>query len=422
MTPRVSSRPPRAEAAGFTLVELMVAVTGGLFVAVMVFVLARDGARFYQREARVADATLGAALGFERLRADIARAGYLATPNVYDAFNRRELCGTVNTASARLAGLAAVEIQPNTWQGALPPILTANGRSPDTIILSGAYGSVESFAYFEVLFNGGTGYTVYLQTDIGAAARLGLVTGNNDADIQNIQRLFPAGRGVRVVNQTGEYQFGTIAASTVAAGVPTITLTSNSNLPTPLSPQTVPCQFAGTGMINVVNFVRYRIGDLRGDSRYAPLYNDPNPWDAGRTELIREELDTAGNLIQGSTEIVAEYAVDLKFGVTYVSGLGANGDPATMQTILPGENADTLAALMAPPAANSPATRPQDARAIRARLSVRSREPDRQAPIAPGPNVAPGFYRMGLGNGATAPYARVRTQQADIALNNQMEI
>ena len=46
-------RRPRVGRAGFTLVELMVAVTGGLFVAIMVFVLARDGARFYQREARV---------------------------------------------------------------------------------------------------------------------------------------------------------------------------------------------------------------------------------------------------------------------------------------------------------------------------------------------------------------------------------
>ena len=51
-TPRPSSQ------CGFTLVELMVAMTGGLFMSLIVFALARDGARFYQRESRVADATM----------------------------------------------------------------------------------------------------------------------------------------------------------------------------------------------------------------------------------------------------------------------------------------------------------------------------------------------------------------------------
>jgi len=54
------------------------------------------------------------------------------------------------------------------------------------------------------------------------------------------------------------------------------------------------------------------------------------------------------------------------------------------------------------------------------RLSVRSREADREADILPGPGVAAGFYRIGLGPDGTAPFARVRTVQADIALRNQM--
>ena len=52
---------------GFTLVELMVAVTGGLFVALAVFAISRQSGRFYTRESRVSDATLGALVGFERL-------------------------------------------------------------------------------------------------------------------------------------------------------------------------------------------------------------------------------------------------------------------------------------------------------------------------------------------------------------------
>ena len=49
----------RRSANGFTLVELMVALTGGLFVSLAVFALARDSGRFYQREARIANATIG---------------------------------------------------------------------------------------------------------------------------------------------------------------------------------------------------------------------------------------------------------------------------------------------------------------------------------------------------------------------------
>jgi Tfp pilus assembly protein PilW len=67
---------------GFTLVELMVALSGGLFLSAVVFALSRDTTRFYQQETRVASATLAGLVGFERLKSDIQRAGYLSTPNI----------------------------------------------------------------------------------------------------------------------------------------------------------------------------------------------------------------------------------------------------------------------------------------------------------------------------------------------------
>ena len=77
--------------AGFTLVELMVALTGGLFISLAVFALSRDSGRFYQSETRLANATVGGMLGFERLRTDIARAGFLISPN---AVRDPRLCGS----------------------------------------------------------------------------------------------------------------------------------------------------------------------------------------------------------------------------------------------------------------------------------------------------------------------------------------
>jgi hypothetical protein len=56
---------------------------------------------------------------------------------------------------------------------------------------------------------------------------------------------------------------------------------------------------------------------------------------------------------------------------------------------------------------------PQRVRAVRVRLSVRSREADRDVGL---PN---GLYRFKLPDGA---WARVRTFQADIALPNQLDV
>jgi hypothetical protein len=58
-------------------------------------------------------------------------------------------------------------------------------------------------------------------------------------------------------------------------------------------------------------------------------------------------------------------------------------------------------------------------RTVHTWLSVRSREADRNSGIdsEPGP-----LFRIGLGSEGSAPFARVRTVQARIALHNQMGV
>ena len=70
----------RAQVRAFTLVELMVAMVAAMFVATSVFALAKHASAFAMRQSRVADATLQSVMGFERLQADIARAGFLSSP------------------------------------------------------------------------------------------------------------------------------------------------------------------------------------------------------------------------------------------------------------------------------------------------------------------------------------------------------
>ena len=121
---------------GFTLVELMVALTGGLFLSIVVFALARDGQRFYQRESRVASATLAGMAGFERLRADIARAGFLTTPNIN--LDPR-VCSRPSPATAwptMLNTLRSIIIDPAPTP--LPESLEINNRVPHRITLAGS--------------------------------------------------------------------------------------------------------------------------------------------------------------------------------------------------------------------------------------------------------------------------------------------
>src|SRR6185436_12477977 len=77
----------------------------------------------------------------------------------------------------------------------------------------------------------------------------------------------------------------------------------------------------GIGMqANVVNTIRYEIRNVKALdlAAFKPLYNAAAtaPSDETRYELVRVELDSSGAEMADSLELVAEYAVDLRFGLT----------------------------------------------------------------------------------------------------------
>jgi hypothetical protein len=399
---------------GFTLVELMVAITGGLFLSIIVFVLARDGSRFYQREMRVANATLGGIVGFERLRADITRAGFLTSPNV---LIDQSLCGAPLTDPSwpkELQHTASLRLAPGG-----PPesaILNANGRTPDSIVLAGSFTSADQFPIRTVIDNG-PNYQVYLQRDSGAMARLGIFARTDDDDADLLRTVFRPGRALRLVDKSGMTQFGTIQEVT-SGDPPIVTLTKTPTLRF-RGVDAGRCGLKGyeTGALaNVVNFVRYDVRKLKTPAFKETLYAT----NEDRTELARVELDTFGNEIDGTEELVAEYAVDLAFGITVADGIDNGTGTITGLTTFEADTDNDAAIVAWAGDTLGQVQRPQRVKSVRVRLSVRSREGDREADIVPGLGVAAGFYRIGLGPDGTAPFARVRTMQADIALRNQM--
>ena len=413
----------RTSAAGFTLVELMVALTGGLFVSLAVFALARDSGRFYQRESRVANATVSALMGFERLRGDLARAGFMASPNVARDI---AVCAKPNGGStwpAALANLASVQIQ----QPAATGVLAANGRSPQGLTLAGSYTSSDQYPA-RVVNNGAT-VSFFLVPGTTALTRLG--NGANPTN-QAVQAVFDVGRGLRFV-QYGQQYYGQIIGSNGGAA-PQVTVNN--------APQ---IQFrsgalggcganiigsgAGEGTINVVNFIHYDLRNLstsaqtpRGATDYASLYAESaaGPGEAQRTELVRVEQDVTGAAIDTTEEVVAEYAVDLAFQITAVTAIANCCDP-TVLPVAPGSA--NFSRFTGPVSVAN--TQPELIRTVRVRLGMRSRESDRAGGIA-ADATAPatqGLFRFDLGpTAAPDRFARIRTFQADVVLNNQVDV
>lgn len=410
-------RPPRGRR-GFTLIELMVALTGGLMFSAFVFMLAKDTTRFYQNELRLSTATQNAVTGFQRLRTDIARAGFLSTPNL-----SRDPSTCVNlmsdagfTGNQGLQRLATLSINTN------------GGDNQHSIDLMGSYASADTFPIRTVMAGGG-GTQVYLQPQSGPMVRLvgQIVTPSQTQLNAALTNVFLPGRVLRIVDKAGAQQFGIITGvDTTNVAQPFIQL-SNAPAIRMKSSSAQPCGLRGTeagSLVNVVQRIRYSLQTLTDtDPDFGPLFNGAAA-DGVRQDLVRTELDwsDAGAPLDGTTrELVAEYAVGLHFRLTAA-------DPAENYRIAP-----VVAAEFAN-FAGSPLTAPANAgphriRSVRALLAVRSSAPDRGADLLPdaeGP-VADGIYRVNInaaapddGTPAPAPrFARVRTLQADIALRNQ---
>jgi hypothetical protein len=427
----------RSSCGGFTLVELMVSITGGLFVSIAVFMLAKQSTNLYQSEGRAGNATLGSIVGFERLRQDVERAAFLSTPMI-----RRDpkVCGDPIGSSDwpdYLKHLQGVMINPAN-PATVPNVLTKNNSKPDEITLAGSYVSDERF-FADTISSAGGADTITLESDKGGLAKLGYIglASNPSAQTALLASVFGVGRGLRIVDKSnGKESYGTIA-SVQGGSPPTIVLRSGAGGPSLIyrSGSALRCGIAGTSrssVVNVVNIVHYALRDMSLRPNYQPLFDNsgygPTQESLKRAELVREELDTTGAPIAGTEEIVTEFAVDLKFGVTVGHVISGTSQVSKLETLLPGDvnvaawagDTTTVTGQAAAMPPSSPPA-PQLVRAVRIRLGVRSRDADRSTNLDGGVGMpmAPGLYRIGTDPAGGGPFARVRTMQADVALRNQ---
>ena len=440
----------RRRARGFTMAELLVATLAGLTVSLGAFAFARASTRTFQQEIRLSDATSNVTIGFRRLVADIERSGYLSTPNIQrDYYTGNRVCLQPNNSTfpTGIQSLAAIRIEQGSYTGPTgkdSPISTQSTPSgsvtlsPERLTLSGSYASVEQFAVRAVDTSSGSPI-VYLDPLSGAAMRTDPVrAAGNVPTLKPWANIFLPGRILRLVDRQGYQHFGVIQSVAISNGAPAITLTNIPGLymrgsvpPTVANPGCQGIELGVGALANVVNRIRYEVRDLKNVTDYAALYPTPPVIadDDKRWELVRYEIDTTGNLIAGTTELVAPYAIDLRTALTVING---GVGPAnllqpnpTLTTVDFGDlNTGTKWAREVPTGSPTTLDGPERIRSVRVRLSVRSREPDRTSGLAD-PDYAglPDFrpllrYQIP----GTNHYARVRTLQAEVSLSNQTSV
>jgi prepilin-type N-terminal cleavage/methylation domain-containing protein len=478
---------PRAGARrAFTLVEVMIAMVAGLIVALAVIGLSREASNTFHEETRIAAAEMQLRTAIDRLRADVARASYMSTGNIFIDPNILTVPGTTtnvnqavystaqaykaSTTNMSLYSLAGVRLYEGGSNDAVNMPLEAINygaapAGPDSIQLAGNMTSVEILTIgaaagsgHAAVVNGGGCGTQRIYLDVQSTPALWRLVGmsptgtlatyssqllNAFEPINPANNTANAGVGaafiVRIEDNTShKIQYAATcpagAASWDAGTVqPYVDLDTKSHITlTGVNP---------SATINPVQIVSWKLMP----SMINPLA--PGTADATKYDLVRQYIDAYG-ATAGNPEVVAEYAVDLKFAFTYdtLSNITGNYNGLSSSTLVTntfehGSNSVTNATIAGDVSTSTSGVSvpsgpfPERIRAVRIRLVTRSALQDRTEPLAVSA-VEPGapadyLYRYCLASSAAAcnptattpptlvPLARTRTLISEVALPNQ---
>jgi type II secretory pathway pseudopilin PulG len=425
----------RRRAGGFTLLELMVSLMAGLFVAMAVVELSAQATNTFHEEARSAAAEMSLRTAVERLRADIQRAGFMSTGNAQrDPYIAHAPGAPIMPTSGTYNGiyrLAGIHLY---YQGSAPlvPLSTAAGFTPDAIELGGNFTTTDDYVvrYQENGTSTCGGTRLWLAIDSPAMWRI-LGQSDPDASLEAaFQPVSGATFAARVTDDTGHFQYlplcagkaagvsGSGIAATAWVDLDTTVMALLTSLDTKTNGGA-----SGLGVgklrVNPVQTVRWEIRPIdtskTGDAPYAALVSPNND----KYELFRSFVDVTGTITQ-QAELIAEYAVDLKFAFSAdLDPLNNQQRNLTVYGMSDGRNKD-----IADDVTQSITASPQRIRSVHFRVTTRSAVADRQDFIQmPAANVEMPAYpvRMCLlptcTSGQTG-WARLRTLTTEAATPN----
>lgn len=451
-------RPSNTRRRGFTLTELMVSLVMGLIVSLAAVGLSRTATTVFHEQARSSTTEMSLRVAADRLRQDLMRTSYMSTGNIaLDPKVARLVSALGDPAAtaryAELVNLRGINVDVNMAQaGGIPPSITANGIKPDAIELVGNFTTDD--AYSGTIASGagvpsgrGPGcanaQTITLDPS-GDAATFNLGggdAGTDDSLLASARAAFmPAADGrpflaqvtdaigcnhyvpVCDVNLGPKNSYGATTLQVMVAGSASTRAVLYSNSGAEQGPVAFNCGSSEGGrvMIAPISRVRWRLRQaLTTDADpIRPTADIEQP--TSKVDLVREVLDFNGGV--AFTEIVAEYAVDLKFGIVVddpTAGTGAARQKVfELDTDTGNGNIDKTTSPLSSDSIVKGKLGPQDVRSVRFRIAVRTSVADREAdlPLGAGPIRA----RYCVDDPASCKrWARVRTVTSEVALTNQ---
>ncbi len=430
-------------ARGFTLVELMVAMTAGLIVSLAVVALSTQATTTFHEEGRTATAEMSLRTAIERIRGDLNRAAYMSTPNIQKdplIAHAPDQPNIPTTAPAGIKLLSSIRlIHPSPAKNL--PLSVGNSLTPDTMEISGNLTTTDSYVVRVLDAGGGCGgQRLTLAIDSPAMWRV-LSTPNPDATIESAFQ--PVAGGVfivRVEDDTGHYQFVQTcsgkAAGITGAGLAAVAYVDVASTTPILSAADTKTQGGTVGLgvgrlsVNPVQTVRWEVRPIdpsqTRDNPYRELFLTASV-DGGTStkyDLFRTYVDANGTLTD-QTELVAEYAVDFK--VAFSADLvNLTTDPNRVLTVY-GMSDTALNEALADDVTVVRPHGPERIRSVRFRLSTRSSIADRETTlIAPAANPQQGDYPLRYcineAGCTNSGYARVRTTTTEVTLMNQARV
>lgn len=391
--------------AGFTLLELMVALVAGLIAISAAYYIGGSASRHFAEQQRIGQTQTAVRMAMMQVEADVERAGLHGAPNSATTDN----CGI-----APPSRIQAIDFSPGFYTAALPNAGNNPGVRADRLVLTGNYATSDNYLVNTL---GPTGSQIVLQPNWQAMRRDFGQWGPADPaespapppfDEVRFQQVFRAGRMLKLQTTTGKELFVTIQGTTPGgAGMqgPVINVA-------PSIPVGDLCVggLADGAIVSPLVQIEYAVVDPTTDASLSVL-TDPstNPVleaAVGRTNsvLVRRELDFNGAVIPGTTRIVLEYVTDFRFGFVFdTSG------PGVAPNLVRQEGAAAQGIINATP---------EQVRAVSIDLAVRTRQHEERFAFIP--RTDPATQRLTSYQVSTvAPgAARVRSLHAEVLLPN----
>jgi hypothetical protein len=425
------------------------ALSAGVLVSLATFLLSKNATLLFQHEARISAAQLSLTIGLNRLTADIQRASFLSSMN--PKLDPR-VCKDSSWAGGMngLAGITIAQHSQGTWP---TPQSVANGIQPDQIWIGGSLDTDDMFEVQSVQSGTGSAPLLVFRTAVTEPATMRALA--NLAPGVNLQSSLQCnffqppspctltkGRYAQIYDPIRDFHYYGLIKTLIVDGSNNVSVQLDTTINVPLKANTY-CGVASYNtpgvrwLMSVVSQVTYDIRSIAGAAPYTALVstslNTPAgaqadmagiTGDSGRTELVRVELDPVSGLEVPSTlEVISEYAVDLRFGITSQTHMTTGNVFMPTMTTIPIAN---------PTSGTVYSTPPESIRSVQVRLATRARAPDRVSPMPAVPTTDGRLLHFGgLALGCPPPgsapvagmttecYARVRTAYANVTLPNQ---